>query len=89
MTELIEPFCIQDVFATELAKVERVGRSTVRLIFAVPDRVPSAGDRSFGTVVAKIVVEESALAEIALALRTIDKGGSLSPRPNEEGEALH
>ena len=82
---MIEPYPIPDEFVTALSGVELSGKSNVRLIFTVPDRPSRPGEPQGKLIVAKLVVELSALADIAKALTWIDRGGALAADMHEEG----
>lgn len=62
---LHEPIVLQDIFVTRLAKIERVGAAN-RLVFAVEQ---NGYDRL--TAVAKIVVQDTDLADIALQIAQV------------------
>lgn len=64
--ETYEPCPIQDTFCTTLVRVERLG-PCLRLVFAVPDSAPLAGDPMM-VVIGKIVVPADQIAAIAAKL---------------------
>ncbi len=78
-SNLIEPFCVPDVYCTELAKAERIG-PCVRLVFTVPQSsVYGDSNRTEQAVVAKLVIPATALQSIAELL--ISDISELRPMP--------